>query len=358
MRPILISGHERALTQTRYNPDGDLIFSVSKDHVICAWFSANGERLGTYKGHQGALWTIAINPDTSILASGAADNTIKLWEIKTGKCVHTWEFPTAIKRVEFSPDGKFLLGVTEKRMGHLGSIVVYRVESLESGLPQPEEREFTITSQDAKATVAAFGPYGHYIIAAHEDGSISQWDGTSGEELYAVPGVHQEAITDLQFSPDRSYFITASKDKSAKIHRTTTLQTMKTFVTDTPLNSAAIHPTRPLVVLGGGQAAMDVTRTAARQGRFEARIYHRIFEEEVGRVRGHFGPLNTVAIHPKGEGYCSGGEDGYVRAHHFDKGLFTFQYNEEREFEREMKERQEDGATANGVASQAVESAA
>ena len=37
MRPILLSGHERALTQVKYNPDGDLIFSVSKDHVVCAW---------------------------------------------------------------------------------------------------------------------------------------------------------------------------------------------------------------------------------------------------------------------------------------------------------------------------------
>jgi hypothetical protein len=37
MRPILLSGHERALTQVKYNADGDLIFSVSKDHVVCAW---------------------------------------------------------------------------------------------------------------------------------------------------------------------------------------------------------------------------------------------------------------------------------------------------------------------------------
>lgn len=34
MRPILLSGHERALTQVKYNPDGDIIFSVSKDHVV------------------------------------------------------------------------------------------------------------------------------------------------------------------------------------------------------------------------------------------------------------------------------------------------------------------------------------
>ncbi len=76
---------------------------------------------------------------------------------------------------------------------------------------------------------------------------------------------------------------------------------------------------------------MDVTTTSARQGKFEARFWHKVFEEEIGRVRGHFGPLNYVAVDPTGKGYCSGGEDGYVRVHHFDKSFFDFQYEVERE---------------------------
>ncbi|KAI9661336.1 MAG: translation initiation factor eIF3 subunit [Alyxoria varia] len=334
MRPILISGHERALTQVKYNPDGDLIFSTSKDHIICVWFSANGERLGTYRGHQGALWTVSVDPTSTLLASGAADNTIKLWEIKTGKCLKTWDFPTAIKRVEFSEDGKMLLGVTEKRMGYLGTIVVLPIDNTgpAGGVDreQSDEKLLTITLEASKATVAGFSYLSEYIIAGHEDGSISQWDAVSGEKIYSVT-VHQEAITDLQWSTDHTYFITASKDKTAKLHATASLETLKTYTTDTPLNSASISPVKDYVLLGGGQAAMDVTTTGARQGKFEARLYHKIFEEEVGRVRGHFGPLNTVAMHPKGEGYCSGGEDGYVRVHHFDKPYFNFSYEVERE---------------------------
>jgi translation initiation factor 3 subunit I len=106
---------------------------------------------------------------------------------------------------------------------------------------------------------------------------------------------------------------------------------MKTYVADTPLNSASITPKKDFVILGGGQAAMDVTTTSTRQGKFEARFYHKIFEEEIGRVRGHFGPLNTVAVDPTGKGYASGGEDGYVRVHQFDKGYFDFTYEVERQ---------------------------
>lgn len=158
---------------------------------------------------------------------------------------------------------------------------------------------------------------------------------------------YDTAINDLQFSPDRTYFITAGKDKTARvctrlpsaltitnplqILSTRDLSVLKTYVADTPLNTAAITSKKDFVILGGGQAAMDVTTTSARQGKFEARFYHKIFEDEIGRVRGHFGPLNTIAVHPHGTAYASGGEDGYVRMHVFDKSYFDFMYEVERE---------------------------
>ena len=55
------------------------------------------------------------------------------------------------------------------------------------------------------------------------------------------------------------------------------------------------------VVLGGGQEAMDVTTTSTRVGKFDARFFHTVFEEEMGRVKGHFGPINSTAFHPDGK---------------------------------------------------------
>lgn len=65
MRPILLQGHTRSLTQIKYNREGDLLFSCSKDKVANVWYSHNGERLGTYTGHQGAVWTIDVNGNTT-----------------------------------------------------------------------------------------------------------------------------------------------------------------------------------------------------------------------------------------------------------------------------------------------------
>jgi len=76
------------------------------------------------------------------------------------------------------------------------------------------------------------------------------------------------------------------------------------------------------VLLGGGQKAHGVTQRVDAGG-FEARIYDMIFEEELGSIKGHFGPINTIAYSPDGKSFTSGSEDGYLRVHHLDESYFS-----------------------------------
>ena len=86
-----------------------------------------------------------------------------------------WDFNTAVKRVEFNEDGTKLLAVTEKRMGFLGTIVVLDiVPDVEA--EQTNEKALTITCEEINATVAALSYLSKYIIAGHEDGTVSQYD--------------------------------------------------------------------------------------------------------------------------------------------------------------------------------------
>mmetsp|Transcript_22950 Transcript_22950/g.56547 ORF Transcript_22950/g.56547 Transcript_22950/m.56547 type:complete len:108 (+) Transcript_22950:33-356(+) len=64
---------------------------------------------------------------------------------------------------------------------------------------------------------------------------------------------------------------------------------------------------------------MSVTTTSGKVGKFETRFFHLVYQEEFGTVKGHFGPINALAINPNGRNYASGAEDGYVRLHFFDK---------------------------------------
>ncbi|TFK71291.1 WD40 repeat-like protein [Pluteus cervinus] len=322
MKPILLQGHERSLTQIKFNAEGDLLFSCSKDHIINVWYSHNGERLGTYDGHNGTVWTVDVDSESKYMISGAADNMLKLWAVATGKCLYTWEFPTAVKRVSFSHDDKQVVCITEQRMGYQSTIRVFNISREGDGKNQSKEPAYIFSPIGSKATVCAFTPVNNVIITGHESGKVALFNVKSGEEVNNNERAHGDAVTDLQLSKDRTYCITSSKDKCARIHDTKTLMVIKTYTTETPLNSAALAPTKPYVLLGGGQEAMSVTTTSLRQGKFETRFWHKVFEEEVGRVKGHFGPINTIAVHPAGTGYASGGEDGFVRMHHFDESYF------------------------------------
>jgi translation initiation factor 3 subunit I len=331
-------GHERSLTQVKYNREGDLLFSVAKDNAASIWYSSNGERLGTLEGHQGVIWSIDVDPESELCATGGGDLAIKLWKVENGQCVYTWDSPSPVRRVSFSPDGKKLLAIADQVMGHIGTISVYDLNRDQLS-QQPETASLVIEtdSELSKATVAGYSADGDYIIAGHDNGYVSKYNASTGELIDSVRahGIHNEeknvTLTDIQFAPeDRSYFITSSKDKCATLIDVESFEILKVYKADAPMNTAAITSVKDFVILGGGQEARNVTTTAESQGKFEARFYHKIFEDEIGRVKGHFGPLNTIAVHPDGTGYSSGGEDGFIRVHTFDKSYFEFLFDAER----------------------------
>ena len=86
----------------------------------------------------------------------------------------------------------------------------------------------------------------------------------------------------------------------------------------------AFSPRSQHVVIGGGQDARDVTTSSSRDGKFEARFFHLLLEEEFGRIKGHFGPINSLVFHPDGKSYCSGAEDGFIRVHKFDRDYLSY----------------------------------
>ena len=118
--------------------------------------------------------------------------------MKSGKLLKTWDFGSAIKRVEFSPDGKQLLGVTEKRVGHLSTIVVYDIDP-DPEAEQSNEHSLRILCDDSKATVAGFSFDGVYIVSGHEDGSVNQYDAkvsTPFSSLVFLGFCQQQTYTD------------------------------------------------------------------------------------------------------------------------------------------------------------------
>ncbi|KAM7318233.1 hypothetical protein ACRRTK_022970 [Alexandromys fortis] len=70
---------------------------------------------------------------------------------------------------------------------------------------------------------------------------------------------------------------------------------------------------------------MDVTATSTRIDKFEATFFHAAFEEEFGRVKGHFRPINSIAFRPHGKSCSNVGEDGYTVIRYFGPQYFEFE---------------------------------
>lgn len=322
MRPLLLKGHERPLTFLRYNDDGDLLFTCAKDHNPTVWYTDNGERLGTYKGHNGAVWCCDVTKKSKRLLTGSADQTAKLWDVETGKLEYTFNFEAPARAVQFGQGERLALVSTDPFMGVPAAVHVKRIS--EDPADQDHVSVLVITGPQGRINRAVWGPVNHTIIGAGEDCVIRIWDAETGKVLKeAGPEIgHDRTIMALAKSADGSHFITGSIDKTAKLWDIRTLDLLKSFNTERPVNAAAISPLLDHIVVGGGQDAASVTTTSSRAGKFEAKFYHKIFEEEIGGVKGHFGPINALAFGPDGKSFASGGEDGYVRLHHFDNDYF------------------------------------
>ncbi|EXC32128.1 Eukaryotic translation initiation factor 3 subunit I [Morus notabilis] len=323
MRPILMKGHERPLTFLKYNREGDLLFSCAKDHTPTVWFADNGERLGTYRGHNGAVWSCDVSRDSIRLITGSADQSAKLWDVRTGHQLHTFNFDSPARSVDFSVGDKLAVITTDPFMGHTSAIHVKRIA--DDPDDQTSESVLVIKGPQGRINRAVWGPLNQTIISGGEDTIIRIWDSETGKLLNESDKEvsHKKNITSLAKSVDGSHFLTGSHDKSAKLWDTRTLTLIKTYTTERPVNAVAMSPLLDHVVLGGGQDASSVTTTDHRAGKFEAKFFDKILQEEIGGVKGHFGPINALAFNPDGKSFSSGGEDGYVRLHHFDPDYFN-----------------------------------
>jgi len=324
MKPISLHGHERSITQIKYNREGDLLFSSAKDQHPNVWYSINGEQLGTFDGHGGAVWCLDVDWKTQNFISGAADNTIRLWDVESGKELERIGTKTAVRSCAFSYSGNLVAYTTDKQMGYPCIISVVDVRNFSK--EATPILSITIPSAGPKVTSILWGTLDEFLVTGHDNGDIVQWDMKTNQKLKMATN-HEKAITDMQLSPDGTMFISSSKDHTANLYDLESLERIHTYKTERPVNSAAISPIYDHVVLGGGQEAMDVTMTSTKIGKFDARFFSMIFEEEFGRVKGHFGPINSLAFHPDGQSYASGGEDGYVRINHFDNDYHEFKFD-------------------------------
>ena len=267
--------------------------------------------------HKGAVWDVDPSWDSKYLVTACADANARLFELTTGKILVRMPHKGAVRCASWGEGSHFFATASDAFTSRdRGTISIFSFPSESDLLSSSSSSEaLHVPNQEifvddlTKVTSMGWTICNQHIIAGFDNGLMVKYDAETGKEVLRK-SLHKDRINRVNFNRDRSLLITASSDTEAKLIDPVTLEVLKTYKTPAPVNGAVISPTHPHVLLGGGQEAMKVTVTSGSQGKFETRFYHMLYEEEFGRVKGHFGPINDLAIHPYGKSYASGAEDG------------------------------------------------
>ena len=337
--PIVLTGHSRDVTHVTFNHDGDLFFSCARDKTCQVWYSKDGERLGSYD-HNGAVTRCQPTLDSKYLVTSSTDALAQVFEVETGKRLQNYSHKLPVRDVAWAVGNEMFVSLQQASPSTPSTIFLWQFDAATADPNVPETeclREIKLTGDHAR-----FGAFSRVvflndistILAIHADGYITKWD-IGEEELLASARIAEpkkdgpiisDLLSDITLTADRGLALITSRNNNAYLVNTDTLEVVKTYTSDRPLNSGCISPILNHVLLGGGQDKHQVTTTAGAEGRFEVQFFHTFYEEKLTEVQGHYGPVNSVAISRDGRIFCSAAEDGTVRLYHFDEGYLKSSY--------------------------------
>jgi translation initiation factor 3 subunit I len=186
MRPYLLKGHERPLTQVKYNREGDLMISCAKNLYPCLWMADDGTRIGTYEGHNGAVWTCEISMDSQRLITSSADQTVRIWDLPTGKELHQIKMNEPCRACALSIGEKLLAFTTDSFMGIPPQIHIVDVDlQAEPGSGQIAGDKPRLTFDAPKGRITRIGwvEQNKVLLTSHDGGFVRRWDAETGELL-------------------------------------------------------------------------------------------------------------------------------------------------------------------------------
>lgn len=187
-----------------FSPDGRRIVAGHDNGVIQVWDTFSGEVDLTMVGaHTRKVENVTFSPDGRWIASGSYDDTAALWDARTGRRVGVFAgHEDSVNSAVFSSDGSLLVtsgGDCAIRRWELSSLLLEAEKARSNRVDNTPEDHFV------EVTSVAYSHDGRWIIAGKEDGSVQQFDATTGEAGFLYPSRYMCA-EQVAFSPNSPIF--------------------------------------------------------------------------------------------------------------------------------------------------------
>ncbi len=133
-----LEGHQDAVMNIKWSPDGSQIATASDDKTIMLWNTTDWTRTMTLTGHTLGVLDVDWSPNGTILVSGSRDYKVRTWDATTGEALEKWTEPNCVRSVHWHPSGELLAdsGVDETmlkiRNATTGTVIKTYTESADS----------------------------------------------------------------------------------------------------------------------------------------------------------------------------------------------------------------------------------
>lgn len=303
---FVLRGHEGAVRDAAFSPDGKFVATSSWDKTARVWEAATGKPVSVLTGHVAPVPSVAFSPDGQFIVTASHDRKARVWaDWQTGspRLVAALEEPGELWSAVFSPDGRFILTGGDK--------VLHFWDWKDAGAHKPRQIPVALGIFNA-----VFSPDGRYVVAGTQVGTfIFEWNGgaaaASPKPIQLLPrGTAYRAA----FSHDGNYVGARCGDnvvclwewKNAEA-RNSPLQLSKSLL---GIRGVAFSPGDEMVATGQEDGTVLVWQWRAANQEESAKPH---------LLLGHVGDnsmIHSLAFSPDGQFLISASEDKTARIWH------------------------------------------
>lgn len=213
-------GHSREVNSVNFSPDGTTFVSSSHDGTVRVWNVLSGQLVKIVKkvdAEYKLVWSALYIPDgKNILVSTYEKPKLQLVDVDSGLLIRTYDSDLSVRKISIANNADIFLAISS-----YDSPTTWNIKTGRKIEEFKREKGFWsyIFSSSGAYVCGGISRDAKYVATGSTDGWLRTWETNSGKEMWGVKA-HKDGTTELAFSPNGLFVLSAGKDATIKIWNT------------------------------------------------------------------------------------------------------------------------------------------